>query len=618
MFNTYLFYPQYQEGKWPFITQWLPYSVATVWAYVDQFTEIKENFRLKEIIFKREQIKKVVDRLEFPKICLFSNYLWNENYNLLMASEIKKQYPDCLIVFGGPNVHNDGYTFLKDNPQVDSVVVNEGEYNLHQLLKDYLKKSVKTVYKLTKRVNTDYLPSPYVDRDYMDTIVKSNPNTKWAMVMETNRGCPFSCTFCDWGSLTQSKIKKYNLDRVFREIDWLCENHVEYLYIADANFGVFYERDLEIVKYFCKKKLETGYPYVINVNWYKNSKKNVLHLNKLLNEVGLNRGMTLSVQSMNKHTLETVKRQNMDINQLEDMYRLCNENDLKFYTEFIIGLPNETLTSWKNGIARAVELGCHTALDIYPLEILRNSEISNNIKDYGLEVTTFKSYTPDQESVITEYHNFVTKTNHMSRHDFISGWMWGWIVYNFHHGSWLQFIQRFLYKDLEIGAREFYEAFLENCILKDDFLRSEYHSYQEYLEEIFYNKDNDELNRGDVRYWADLHLWFYKRELIHSTISKWLNVYLKDLGYNNRLIENLIKFNNNFNIDRSQKNAYQETFDFNLLEYIEQHSTKLKSKQTIYRFSNKKDWESDEIFDQLVYRRQRQGFLIKKIMNITE
>ena len=145
MINTYLFYPQYQDGNPPFITQWLPYSVAAVWAYVDQFSEIKENFKLKEIIFKREPIDTVVSRLDNPGICLFSNYLWNENYNLLLAKQIKKRYPKCLIVFGGPNVHNDGYTFLKENSQVDCAVTNEGEYNLYNLLIDHLNNKVKSV-----------------------------------------------------------------------------------------------------------------------------------------------------------------------------------------------------------------------------------------------------------------------------------------------------------------------------------------------------------------------------------------------------------------------------------------------------------------------------------------
>lgn len=617
MINTYLFYPQYQDGNPPFITQWLPYSVAAVWAYVDQFSEIKENFKLKEIIFKREPIDTVVSRLDNPGVCLFSNYLWNENYNLLLAKQIKKRYPKCLIVFGGPNVHNDGYTFLKENSQVDCAVTNEGEYNLYNLLIDHLNNKVKSVYNSTKRVNAAELPSPYVDKDYMDNIVKNNPESKWAMVLETNRGCPFNCTFCDWGSLTQSKIKQQSLDRVFREIDWLCKNNVEYVYIADANFGIFYERDLEIVKYFCKKKLETGYPYIINVNWYKNSKKNILHLSKLLNEIGLNRGITLSVQSMNKNTLEVIKRSNMEISQLEEMYRLCNENNLRFYTEFIIGLPNETLTSWKNGISRAVELGCHTALDIYPLEILRNSELSKHVSDYNMEVVKFDSLMPNQESNIVEFHKFVIKTTHMSQQDFISGWMWGWVIYNFHHCAWLQAIQRFLYKDIKIGAREFYETFLEQCVLKNDFLKSEYYKHMEYIKDMFYS-NNSELNRGDVQYWAEQHTWYYNRDYIHNIISEWLTQYLLDIGYTDLIIKNLIKFNSNFNVDRTQKQEYVIEYNFNLYDFIQYSNVPLKKKKILYKYSNNIDWESNNEFDHLVYRRQRQGFLTKKIIRKTE
>ena len=75
----------------------------------------------------------------------------------------------------------------------------------------------------------------------------------------------------------------------------------------------------------------------------------------------------------------------------------------------------------------------------------------------------------------------------------------------------------------------------------------------------------------------------------------------------------LIKFNKNFNVDRKIKEPYFENFDYNLLEFIENSRSCLKNKKVIYKFSNKTDWETDEIFDQLVYRRQRQGFLIKKI-----
>ena len=71
-------------------------------------------------------------------------------------------------------------------------------------------------------MDLDVLPSPHLTGVF-DHIVKNNSNYKFHMTLETNRGCPYQCTFCDWGSLTYNKIKKFDIDRVFAEIEWAYE-----------------------------------------------------------------------------------------------------------------------------------------------------------------------------------------------------------------------------------------------------------------------------------------------------------------------------------------------------------------------------------------------------------
>ena len=69
-------------------------------------------------------------------------------------------------------------------------------------------------------------------------------------IIETNRGCPYACTFCNWGNATQEKINQFSLETVKEEVKYVCENSrnlTGFLYIADANFGIL-RRDLEIAK----------------------------------------------------------------------------------------------------------------------------------------------------------------------------------------------------------------------------------------------------------------------------------------------------------------------------------------------------------------------------------
>ena len=99
--------------------------------------------------------------------------------------------------------------------------------------------------------------------------MKSNPNEKWIGLWETNRGCPFKCAFCDWGSATGDKVASFEEERLHKEIDWFSNNKIEFVFCCDANFGIK-KRDIDIANYISKKKEETGYPHALSV---QNTKK---------------------------------------------------------------------------------------------------------------------------------------------------------------------------------------------------------------------------------------------------------------------------------------------------------------------------------------------------------
>ena len=83
---------------------YLPYTAGILIASAWTSQIVRDNFCFKGFLFLREDVKKVVERLEDPAYIGFSNYCWSTEYNKCLASAVKEKFPDCVINFGGHNV----------------------------------------------------------------------------------------------------------------------------------------------------------------------------------------------------------------------------------------------------------------------------------------------------------------------------------------------------------------------------------------------------------------------------------------------------------------------------------------------------------------------------------
>ena len=72
MHNVYLFQPQFSVEVRKEINHWLPYSAGCLWSYALQHEIVQKNFELKDIIFKREDPQKILNRMINPVVCGFS------------------------------------------------------------------------------------------------------------------------------------------------------------------------------------------------------------------------------------------------------------------------------------------------------------------------------------------------------------------------------------------------------------------------------------------------------------------------------------------------------------------------------------------------------------------
>ena len=203
-----------------------------------------------------------------------SNYPWNFNLGLTFFNLIKKISPKTVTVMGGPNIplnDEDRQRFILKNPLIDFYVYLEGEEAFSNLVERMLafrgnlekmklnpidgivhriddKNLVKGLW-LKRRTNLDEIPSPYLG-GFMDKFFDG----KLSPMLETNRGCPFTCTYCHEGHSLITKVNYFSTERVFAELDYIGDRapkSVSHLMFCDPNFGM-YERDLSICEHISK------------------------------------------------------------------------------------------------------------------------------------------------------------------------------------------------------------------------------------------------------------------------------------------------------------------------------------------------------------------------------
>lgn len=497
MKNVYLFQPQYSVEYRKEKTYWIPYSAGCIWSYVNQFNDIQAQFELKEIIFKREDPDGVVARMQDPVICGFSCYVWNVKYCLILAEKIKQRWPNCVIQFGGPQTSGamSKYKFI------DSIILGEGEEQFLETLRIIARGQQPELFYSKQRLENLNIPSPYTSGVF-DRMMADHPNVVWNMTFETNRGCPYQCTFCDWGSLTYNKVRRFEIEKVRADMEWAATKNIGYLTCADANFGMYKERDLEIAK-IIKEVADRSTIDSVNLIYAKNSTEIVFEIARLMGEYS--KGVTVAVQSMHKPTLKAIKRVNMKSNDIAHMLSLGEQyGGVTTHTDIILGLPLETLESWKQGFSEILELGQHDGIEMVFSILLENSEMNNPEykRLYGIRSIEAQDYMPffneDDWREVEETFDIVNQTSTMTTQDIIEGYLYGWMVIHFHNSGYSQLIAKYLRKIHGIEYRRYYDALFAQ-IKSSEFLRDHYRYLNSVVETYLTTgilKDIDNHSKG--------------------------------------------------------------------------------------------------------------------------
>lgn len=608
-----------------------PYSIACLVSYLKQFDWVNKHFEFEKTFVFRDKLDDYVNECWTSDVLLCSCYVWNWEITNELARRVRKNNPNCLIIFGGPQVPNHiDENFFHNHPYVDIFIHTEGELILGNVLDTLLKDGffdsisyrprdsvgiplLKVNGISTRRSRNPkedriedlgILPSPYLTNEVWRLVEKVD-GIRWISSWESNRGCPYKCTFCDWGSATYTKLRKYPEDRLHDEIKWFGNNEIIYVDCCDANWGIL-GRDLELSRRMKEIALETQYPQTFRQSWAKMSSEKIIPVAQELKDGGLLAAVGLAVESLDENTLQVIKRSNIKFDKFSDLTKEFKSKNLPTYTEIIRALPGETLDSFKNNLEELVANSEIGAIYIYNCCVLPNAPLNEPSyrKEHGIKDTRspiYLAHSSIENRGITEYEYIVTETATASKDDVKKMFLYSWLILTFQNLGLFEYITKYFNKEYDLSFMEFYDYFIEFCKTHSNIFSEEFDKVIDYIDNGYAGEgwDHYDSDLGPIYWPIEEASWLRltKRkvlftnaveELFHFVCNK-LNI--KDDHDRALIAFDLIRFQSDLltlkdSGNEEEKEIITNHFLFNWLDYFDNNEN-LEIGTQIYKIPNK-------------------------------
>ena len=552
-------------------TEVFPLNIGYIASYCKQTFGDKVEISLFKYI---EKLETAIENNP-PDILGLSNYAWCHRIGLEMFRIVKEKNSNIITVWGGPNFPRDIISqekFMQKHTNVNFYVPIDGETGFSNIVERCLE---------SKELILDNILSSPVDgclsRDKNNKLQYSNPvirikdldeiqspytsgildeffDGKLSPMIQTNRGCPFSCTFCTDGSDLVKQVNKFSIKRVENELEYISKKvpkNIRSMTISDLNFGM-YARDLEICEVIAKFQNKYDYPKIIQTTTGKNQKDKIIKSVKQLN--GALRLM-MSVQSMDEQVLENIRRENISVDHMLDLAPEIEKQGLSTTAEVILGLPGETYESHIKTLKDLVRANINY-VRAYTLMLIDGSEMNTpeQRKKWGFQ-TKFRILPKDfvklkNKKTIIETEEVVIATNTLSFEEYVELRLLAFIMFVTNIGLVFDPLTSFL-KEKKIDVFDlFYECLKQKNSAPNEIIEV-FNKFKKSTIEELWDSPEDIQNsfQSDENYQKLLNgeeginvLQHYQAMVIFDNMDKWTEFTLK-------ITESILIKNNKFSLD---------------------------------------------------------------------
>lgn len=328
--------------------------------YLKAYASPEFNIQIKEYTIKDPTINIAADLFQLkPSVIGFSCYIWNIEETIKVISFLKKVNPSLFIVLGGPEVTYDTAEWMEKIPEVDFIIIGEGEHSFKQLLleidgnRDYMnvpglafRKNEKVVITPQQnKLDLRDLPSPY---RFPEDIPHLNKRVTY---VETSRGCPFNCQFCL--SSIEVGVRYFDREKIKDDIRYLMAHGAKTIKFVDRTFNISRSYAMDMFRFLIDEHLPgTVFQFEITADIMR---PEVIEFLNQEAPKGLFR-FEIGVQSTNEYTNELVKRKQNFTKLTRTVMMVKEGGKIDQHLDLIAGLPEEDYHSFRKTFNDVFEL----------------------------------------------------------------------------------------------------------------------------------------------------------------------------------------------------------------------------------------------------------------------